>query len=373
MSAPALASPISGERLAADTPHSLREPSGRRWPLIDGIAYLRVGREVLASKALASLDAGDIEGALILLLADQDDWWTGPRPAADDLRQLVRDRDRLTLRDAMALLAFGRVGDYFAHRWSDPTFLAGLGLLEAHWRPAAGTFELACGIGHFGRELLRRGVAYTGADVVFAKLWLARWWVLGPGAPLICFDAAHPWPVAGQRFDLALCQDAFYFLEPKVAIVDELRRLVGPDGWMVVGHIHNKGADNLSAGAALDAGEVSALFPDGTVYDDAELTRALIESRAPRPESADALRHVEAFAVAAGARLVSAPRPLTAGLALPIAGAALRVNPLYRESPQNPHPERPSEKASRRTRAFATTLAQIAPSFELGACGPGSG
>ena len=331
MSLPALRSPASGELLAADTPHSLREASGRRWPVIDGIAFLRVGREALARDALACLDAGDAEGALVLLLADQDDWWTGPQPAPDDLRHLVRDRDRLSLRDAMALLAFGRVGDYFAHRWSDPTFLAGLGLLEAHWRPAASAFELACGIGHFGRELLGRGVAYTGADVVFAKLWLARWWVLDPGTPLVCFDAAQPWPVADQSFDLALCQDAFYFLEPKTTILAGLRGLVAPNGWMAVGHIHNRGADNLSAGAALEASDVAALFPDGVVYDDAELTRALIESRAPRPEHPEALRHVEAFSVAAGPGLVRSPRALTGGLAMPPRDAPLRLNPLFRD------------------------------------------
>ncbi len=53
-----------------------------------------------------------------------------------------------------------------------------------------------------------RGVACTGADVVFAKLWLARHWVCGPDVALVCCDAASPWPIADRRFDLVLCHDA---------------------------------------------------------------------------------------------------------------------------------------------------------------------
>jgi hypothetical protein len=122
---------VSGE-LVPDTPHSVRDAAGRRWPAPEGIPFLHAGREALATEALARLDAGDAEGALVALLADQDDWWRGPTAEPAALRELVRARDRLTLRAAMALLAWGPVADYFAHRWSDPTFLAGLALVEAH-------------------------------------------------------------------------------------------------------------------------------------------------------------------------------------------------------------------------------------------------
>ncbi len=231
----------------------------------------------------------------------------------------------------MGLLGFGRVGDYFAHRWSDPTYLAGLALIEAHRADRTGSaFELACGIGHYGREFLRRGAAYAGADVVFAKLWLARHWVVGEAARLVCFDAASPWPVAdaaGGGFDLVLCQDAFYFLEPKREILDRLRGLVAAGGRLLVGHVHNREAENYSAGRAVTAAELDALFPDATAYDDAELTRALVEARAPAPRPLGELRGVEAFALASGAPV--APRKLGGGYTVPPDAAALRVNPLY--------------------------------------------
>ena len=324
-----LRSPVTGAALAPDGPHALREPDGRRWPVVDAVPFLRTGRDGLVARALDRLDAGDRAGALVALLADQDDWWTGPAPEADDLTRLVAEADQLTLRDAMGLLGFGRVGDYFAHRWSDPTYLAGLALIEAHHAPdTRSAVELACGIGHYGREFIRRGVAYSGADVVFAKLWLARHWVVGGDARLVCFDAAAPWPIGGERFDLVLCQDAFYFLEPKTEIRDRLRGITADGGRLLVGHVHNREAENFSAGRAMTAEEIAAHFPESVVYDDAELTRALVEARRPEPRSLALSRSVEAFALASGGE----PRALVGGYAMPAEGAVLRINPLYRSS-----------------------------------------
>ena len=323
-----LRSPISGCALAPDTPHSIAGPN-ERWPVIDRIAFLRTGRDALVADVLARLDAGDDEAALALLLSEQDDWWGGPPADPDRLAVLVRKRDTLTFREAMDHLGFGRVGDYLAHRWSDPTYLAGLALIEAHWAAPDQVFELACGTGPYLRELTRRGVPCTGGDVVFAKLWLARHWVVGPDVELVCFDAASPWPIAGRRHGLVLCHDAFYFLEPKALVAERLRAATAVDGLLAVAHVHNSGYPNLSSGAAMSADALAALFPDGTFYDDGELTRALVEARTPVSRAPDALSAVEAFSLMVGTTMP--PRAVAAGLALPPSGAALRRNPLYGE------------------------------------------
>ena len=321
-----------------DSPHSLRDEAGLRWPVVDGIPYLRTGREGLAARALADLDTGDTESALVTLLADQDDWWTGPTADPDCLRELVRGCDRLTLREAMALLAWGPVADYFMHRWSDPVFLAGLALMEAHWTAPGSAFELACGIGHHLRELSRHGVQTTGVDVVFAKLWIARHFV-APTARLLCLDAANGLPPLG-RFDLVACHDALYFLEPKPAIVAGLRDCLEPaSGLLVIGHVHNREWPNFSAGAAVSMDEFQTLLPDAVLYDDAELTTALIETRIPRMVSAAALRGAEAFAAVVGPGL-RPPQPITGLLALPSPQAKLRRNPLYRQDGRIAWPSR---------------------------------
>jgi SAM-dependent methyltransferase len=304
------------------------DAGGERWPVIDDVVFARASRRDLARTALALLDNGSRHEALILLLADQDDWWTGPTADPAALRQLVEAQDSLSLRQAMQLLSWGPVADYFAHRWSDPTFVAGIALMEAHWDKPRTAFELACGIGHYLRVLASRGVVATGADVVFAKLWVARHWI-APAAELICLDAAlHPWPtMADRRFDLVACHDAFYFLEPKDVIVAQLRRM-SEDGVLVIGHVHNREWPNLSAGAALTASELRAMLPDALIYDDAELTRTAQRRDIPKPSPPQDLREVEAFSVALG-RKVGRPGAANGHLALPLPGTRLRRNPLY--------------------------------------------
>ena len=315
-----LRSPVSGAVLRADSAHSLAA-AGERWPLAEGIPFLRADRRALADAALAALDEGRGEDAVVALLADQDNWARTPPPDEDARRRVVRDAAAMSFRDAMDALAFGPVGTYFAHRWSDPTFLSGLALAEAHWAPGP-MFELACGAGHFLREFGRAGALAAGGDIVFAKLWLARRYV-APDARLVCFDAAAPWPVDDGAFATVFCHDAFYFLPEKPHVAAEMQR-VAPR--VLVGHAHNALAENLSAGSPMTPDGYAALFGAPLLYDDRELTAALVESRAPRAAAVDALAGAPAVSWAAGAGL---PRTVAGRLALPPPGTALRRNPLY--------------------------------------------
>jgi len=242
-------------------------------PTVLGIPYLRAGREALAAQAQDALDAGEETEAAVLLLADQDDWSPTDPPSPDACRAALGDG--VSFREAMRLLEYGPVADYFAHRWSDPTYLSGLALLSAHAAPGARVFELGCGTGAFERVL---GPGTVGADVVWSKLWLAKRYV-APHAHYVCFDAAHPWPVLGS-FDVAFCHDALYFLPEKAHFVAELRRLAPT---VLIGHAHNAEEENLSAGDPLTPDGYRALLGACVTYADAELTRALLEDRPPRP------------------------------------------------------------------------------------------
>lgn len=309
-------SPTNGRWLDFDGAYSLADGTGGRWPVIDGIPYLRAGSEALAAATLQRLDGGDPTGALLLLLAENDSWWSEPPPPPHDLAKLVAQRESLNLRQAMWLLGWGRVGDYFAHRWSDPTYVAGLTLLNAHWSAPVHAFELACGIGHYLRALSLADVATTGGDVVFAKLWVARHWV-APKAQLVCFDANHPWPVE-IRADLAFCHDAFYFLTNKAAVAKQLRE-VAPV--VSLAHIHNSARPNFSAAQGMTLDEVRAMFPDAILYGDEELSRAGADGDLP---AAGAPEETEAFGVVVGAQ----PTDIRGPLDLPQSGRLLRRNPL---------------------------------------------
>ena len=316
-------SPVTGARLRPDTAWSLAG-DGLRWPVVDDIPYLRIGREPLIAAVLALLDAGDTAAATALLLADQDDWWTGPTANPDDLARLVAGRDSLSLRAAMALLQLGPVADYFAYRWIDPTYLAGLALIEAHWAAPASAFELACGIGHYLRDLADHGVACLGADVVFAKCWLARHWI-APAADYVVFDAGGRWPLLDRRFDLVLCNDAFYFLPEQPAVAATLRGLRSTDGMLAISHVHNADHVGGARGPARSAAAWRSLFPDATVYDERALLRALRDASTPAPCGWTDDAAVEAWSLVEG----PAPaRALTGGLTLPARNSVLSVNPL---------------------------------------------
>jgi SAM-dependent methyltransferase len=298
------------------------DAAGVRWPVVDGIRWRRTGREDLRARAVALLDAGDVAGARTALLADNDDWWDAPPPQAE---QLARVPQSATLREAVALLGLGRVGDYVLHRWSDPTYLAALALLQAHWPGERPVVEVACGTGQLLRELAGRGVRdLVGVDVVFSKLWLARRFVC-PSARYVCADAGSLGDAVGGLVAVpppayVMCIDALYFLRDKPAVVRALRELAGDGGTVVVGHAHTP-VEVHSSGEPLTVDAYRALLGTDLVYDDDELTTAWLQARPPRPGAGSGARAVGLVA--------GEPRGPGPDLTAPL--GPLRLNPLYRD------------------------------------------
>ena len=335
-----LRSPLTGAVLVRQG-HAL-VAGQERWPVIDGIAFLRQDRRALADEALAHLDAGDAQSACVCLLGDQDGGASTPPPSEQARREAVRQCRAITFRQAMALLAFGPVATYFTHRWSDPTFLSGLALAQAFQAEAADgiILEAACGAGHYLRAF---GANAVGGDLVFAKLWLARHFV-APDATLVCFDAGAAWPFADHAAATVFCHDAFYFLPNKPAVAAEMRR-VGRR--TLVGHMHNALVDNLSAGAPLPPQDYATLFPGCTMFDDRELTAALLDRRPPVAAAPAALAGCPAVALAWG---TGTPRAAHGSWTQPPPGTTLRRNPLY----SNGHVHWPSPRYADEYAALAT-------------------
>ncbi|MDO0929378.1 class I SAM-dependent methyltransferase [Streptomyces sp. TG1A-8] len=320
-----LVSPGNGAPLRSCGPGLLSDGE-RRWPVVAGIPWLRTGREELRRRAVRRMEEGDPDGAALVLLADSDDWWDGPAPSPGALRAALGAG---TLREAVGLLGMGRVGAYFLHRWSDPTWLAVLALTARHSPAGLPVLELACGAGHLLRELRLRGHRdVTGIDVVFAKLWLARRFVV-PRARLVCADVTAPWPLRSPgRPAYVACHDALYFLPRKEEVV---RRALAyaAGGGVVLGHCHNSLVPGPVLGLPLSPAGWCALLPGAVCYDDADLTRAALTGALPRPRAAGALTGCEAMA------LVSVPPPPPGYGPLsperPVPGRPLRPNPLYHD------------------------------------------
>lgn len=318
-----LLSPTNGKPLERIDEHSLSDGE-IRWPLVEGIAWLRSGKEELRQRTIDALDAGEVEEATAGLLADQDAWARTPAPPIDVCRRTVAEvtADDLSLRSAMAALAFGPVGDYFAYRWSDPTFLSGLALLGRHWPADGPILELGCGIGHYLQALRQAGREVVGGDVVFAKLWLARRYVV-PDATLVCFDAGYDFPLPSASVGGAFCHDAFYFLPEKQHVAHEMRRVAGDEGTVLVGHAHNSMVDNLSAGDPRTPAQYAEFIDATSLYDDDDLTASFLTGMPAIGRTADELSDAPAVAVVAGAA-----RPGPTSFGMPAIGALLRRNPL---------------------------------------------
>jgi SAM-dependent methyltransferase len=347
-----LRSPVSGRPLQARGPDVLAS-GDEAWPVIEGIPFLRANRVDMARAAVGLIEAGDMVAATALLLTDQDPYAPDPPPSMEECARLVQDA-ACSFRDAMHRLAFGRVADYFAHRWTDPTYLSGLALLDETWshesdRPL---LELASGVGHFLRAASLAGVEADGTDLVFAKLWLARRFVC-PQARLVCFDATAPWPLADGVYAGLFCHDAFYFLPDKPGIVAQMRRVVEAGGNVAIGHAHNASADNHSAGDPLTVDAYAGLFPGARLFDDRELTRAYAEARMPEASDAASLASVPALSMVwrDGTREEPGGRH---GFGTQFEGARLRLNPLYRRQGERAGIVWPSPRYEQEYAALAT-------------------
>ena len=84
-------------------------------------------------------------------------------------------------------------------------------------------------------------------------------------------------------------------LPRKNHVAAELKRTT--NGAILIGHAHNSETENFSSGAAVSIAEYAAIFENATLYDDAELTKALIENRTPKQETVEELKTTEAIAV----------------------------------------------------------------------------
>lgn len=96
--------------------------------------------------------------------------------------------------------------------------------------PAVGRIlDAGCGSGRNMVELSRRGVV-TGVELSDTSVALAR----GRGAGEVISGSVLEMPFADDSFDLATCLDVIEHLEDDLAALRELRRVVAPDGSLLV-------------------------------------------------------------------------------------------------------------------------------------------
>jgi uncharacterized protein YbaR (Trm112 family) len=258
--------PFCGVRLTLDENAALARTDTRidtgvlaceccAYPIIAGIPILKA--DDTTTRAMHALEAGRADEALFLAL-DLD----AARGSA--FRRLLADETRLTYRNAVALLSVDAEGAYFVYRFSDPTFVAAEALLQAVGPDSAVTgpvLDLCGGSGHLTRVITGLGIegGTVLADDCFWKLWLASTFT-APGSAPICCDANLPLPFARGAFPTVVLSDAFHYIWHKRLLADEIQRLTGPDGVVVLPHLHSALGENHSAGMPLTPAAYLDLF-----------------------------------------------------------------------------------------------------------------
>jgi uncharacterized protein YbaR (Trm112 family)/SAM-dependent methyltransferase len=299
------------------------------FPVVDGIPVLIADDPT--REAMHALEAGKREDALFTLLGLDE-----ARGAA--FRELRSRGDALTYADAIAVLSPDAEGTYFVYRFSDPTYVMAETVLEGiaqnPWALEGRVLDLCGGSGHLTRVL--DGFQPAGgsvlADVFFFKLWLAKRFN-APACEAICCDANNPLPFARETFSTVVLSDAFPYIWHKRMLADEMMRLAGPRGIIVMPHLHSALGDNFSAGMTLTPAGYRDLFApfEPRLFSDSVLFDAAVNAGAvdlSAPVAADSLAGEPSLTLVAtpNAGVFRSYEPR----AVPPVRGVLTVNPLYK-------------------------------------------
>jgi uncharacterized protein YbaR (Trm112 family) len=303
------------------------------FPIVAGVPVLIA--DDITRDAMHALEAGRHDEALFMLLG-----LDGTR--ADAFRALLA-RGAPTYRDALAILCLDAEGTCFAYRFSDPTYVMVEALLQAigqqPWTLAGRALDLCGGSGHLTRVLtgLQSVIGTPSpstvlADLFFWKLWLARRFT-SPECAAVCCDANHPLPFARDTFSLVMLSDAFPYIWHKRLLADEMMRLAGPDGVVVLPHLHSALGENFSAGNPLTPVAYRDLFASQQprLFSDERLLTELLNDR--RVDLTHDVTPVELGCEPSFTLIASRRAELFRRYDVPVEQGVtgeLRVNPLYR-------------------------------------------
>ena len=299
------------------------------YPIVAGIPVV-IANDATRD-AMRALETGRHEEALFALLGLDDE-------RAERFRALLARGAEATYRDALAILSRDAEAAYFVYRFSDPTYVTVEALLRALGQEpstvAGRALDICGGSGHVTRVLA--GLRPTGgpvlADVDYWKLWLAARFT-SPGCAPVCCDANQPLPFARDTFSMVLLSDAFPYIWHKRLLADELMRLAGPDGVVVMPHLHSALGVNFSAGDTLTpaayrdlfAAQRPRLFSDERLFEDVLERRVVDLTRDVSPTDLG----TEPSLTLVACRRAEIFRRFEVPEAKEVAGE-LTVNPLYR-------------------------------------------
>jgi uncharacterized protein YbaR (Trm112 family) len=301
------------------------------FPIVAGIPVMIANDRV--RDAMHQLEAGKRDAALHTLLELEGD-------RVDAFRVFAARPDG-TYREALKILSLDAEAEYFVYRFSDPTFRVARAVVQAvgpMMQRRGRYIDLCGGSGHLVRSMISDEAPVL-ADVYFWKLWLAKHAsaahedpiFVAPACEPVCCDANHPLPFARDSFSLVVLSDAFPYLWHKRLAADEMMRLAGPDGAIVMPHLHSSLGENFTAGMPLTPQAYRDLLgPHGPrLFRDSRLLDQVLEGVVDLTddEAPEALTGEPALVIVASRHPDVYRRVTLAAVSIPPDRAV--VNPLY--------------------------------------------
>jgi uncharacterized protein YbaR (Trm112 family) len=228
------------------------------FPIGDRIPVLIAGSG--GEAANETLAAGHVDQARDMLLGIAED---ASRQQA--FRRLLRDAPRMTFRDTLAVLGSGQEADYFLYRFSDPRFVTSEGMLRAIAAggrlPEGRAIDLCGGTGHLARSLRATGVFEETwlTDLQYWKIWLAKRFI-APACNVVVCDSDRALPFMRDSFSLAFCSGAFEYVWSRRSFGEEMQRLVGQTGLVLLTHLKNQLCRTFNPGMPLSPDGYRGIF-----------------------------------------------------------------------------------------------------------------
>ena len=264
------------------------------YPILHGILNLKINP--LSKHALELLKEGEPKEALMLLLGPNVEgvWELTEFLQAKQLGRVFRKvllttvaiwakhiskkylKEELSFCD---LLGNNPDHAYFKHRFSAETLWSVYPFVPLLKSNRKRILDLGCGRGHasFVISTYVKPEELVCADHTFKSLYLAKKYFVKE-AQFICLDGNYPLPFKDHTFDSVFMLDALHYIQTRAQLANELKRVISPEGLLLLLHLHNSLVYNIGAGYPLNPQAWINLFRGGALEIKAIPERRIVEN-----------------------------------------------------------------------------------------------
>jgi len=135
---------------------------------------------------------------------------------------------------------------YLKQRFSSESFWSLYPFIPVLKNKKERILDLSCGMGHSSFIISKyiKPQQLCCADKSYRFLYLARKY-FAPDADFVCLDANSPLPFKERIFSSVLMLDSFHNVTERMLLANEMKRVIFPQGLLLLLHLHNSLTKNL--------------------------------------------------------------------------------------------------------------------------------